>query len=70
MKTIADILRRLLTADGVGTHPSAAAVVEPVEGRVLMSVTLLPLSLSGGGDGSMKAVPTDQVSINYTKIRL
>jgi hypothetical protein len=66
MNTITNMLKRLMTANSNKTHsrPAVAAVVEPVEGRVLMSGSLL--STHGFCDGSVR--PAESLSLNFTTI--
>ena len=65
MNTITNILKRFVTAgDNTQGRRAVAAVVEPVEGRVLMSGSLL--STNGFCDGSVR--PTESLSLNFTKI--
>jgi len=67
MNTITHMLKRFMSATNNNTtpaRPAAAAVVEPVEGRVLMSASLLPAH--GFCDGSVR--PTESLSLNFTKI--
>ena len=65
MNTITTILKRFMKAsDNNPARPAVAAVVEPVEGRVLMSGSLL--STNGFCDGSVR--PTESLSLNFTRI--
>ena len=65
MNTITNILKRFMTAnDSTRARPTVAAVVEPVEGRVLMSGSLL--AIHGFCDGSVR--PAESLTLNFTKI--
>jgi hypothetical protein len=67
MNTITRMLKRFTTADDNRkrpARPAVAALVEPVEGRVLMSASLLPTT--GFCDGSVR--PAESLSLNFTKI--
>ena len=65
MNTITRMLKRFTTADNnAQARPTVAAVVEPVEARVLMSGSLL--STHGFCDGSVR--PAESLSLNFTKI--
>ena len=66
MNTIASMLKRFMpaTTNTTRNRPAASVVVEPVEGRVLMSASLLPAN--GFCDGSVR--PTESLSLNFTKI--
>ena len=65
MNTITTMLKRFMAAKHDNpARPAVAAVMEPVEGRVLMSASLL--STHGMCDGSVR--PTESLSLNFTKI--
>ena len=66
MKTITDIVKRFLKADGTAARRTPAAVVESVEGRVLMSGSLL--TTASPSVAVAHTAPTEQFSLNYTKI--
>jgi len=65
MNTITNILKRFVAANNnTPARPSMAVVMEPVEGRLLMSGS--QLSMTGFCDGSVR--PTESLSLNFTKI--
>src|SRR6185503_8700215 len=83
MKLITRFVKRLLTIDSPSLAHSAAAVLEPMEARLLMSATLPateltidspPLSvnyykMTVRADGQpIEQRPTESLSLNYTKI--
>ena len=64
MNTITNLFKRFMVSlENIQPRP-AAVVVEPVEGRVLMSASLIPTAAFG--DGSVR--PMESLSLNFTKI--
>ena len=63
MKSITRLVKRLLTGDSPSTSRSAAPVLEPMEGRLLMSTTL-PTQLTTESPEPI----ADTVSVNFYKM--